>query len=89
MLVIGDEGGQLLALCLTSRDHDVDAAQEHARRSGVDGHRHRRLGPQTPSRARSGSTGCCASTPPAYAVKARRSPKDVFDAVLEAARPYL
>ena len=29
MLVIGEEGGQLLALSLTSRDHDVDAAQEH------------------------------------------------------------
>ena len=28
MLVIGEEGDQLLALQLTSRDHDVDAAQE-------------------------------------------------------------
>ena len=29
VLVIGEEGGKLLALGLTSRDHDVDAAQEH------------------------------------------------------------
>ena len=29
MLVIGEKGGQLLALQLTSRDHDVDASQEH------------------------------------------------------------
>ena len=29
VLVIGEEGDQLLALQLTSRDHDVDAAQEH------------------------------------------------------------
>src|SRR6187200_1274885 len=28
VLVIGEEGGLLLALGLTSRDHDVDAAQE-------------------------------------------------------------
>src|SRR6188472_2232135 len=32
VLVIGEKGGQLLALQLTSRDHDVDAGQEH--RSG-------------------------------------------------------
>ena len=29
VLVIGEEGDQLLALQLTSRDHDADAAQEH------------------------------------------------------------
>ncbi len=29
VLVIGEEGGQLLALQLTSHDHDADAAQEH------------------------------------------------------------
>ena len=29
VLVIGQDGDQLLALQLTSRDHDVDAAQEH------------------------------------------------------------
>ena len=29
VLVIGEDGDQLLALQLTSRDHDVDAAQEH------------------------------------------------------------
>ena len=29
VLVIGEEDGRLLALQLTSRDHDVDASQEH------------------------------------------------------------
>ena len=29
VLVIGEEGDRLLALQLTSRDHDADAAQEH------------------------------------------------------------
>ena len=50
VLVIGLDRGQLLALALTSRDHDVDAAQE----------------------SRDG-----------------RESRDVFDAVLAAAQPYL
>ena len=45
VLVIGQEGGELLALAADlARTTTVDAAQERARRPRVDGHRHRRLG---------------------------------------------
>jgi PemK-like, MazF-like toxin of type II toxin-antitoxin system len=88
VLVIGEEGGKLLALGLTSRDHDADAAQEHgAGREWMD------IG-----------TGAWDSQGRASEVRLNRLlrldpdgvrregaalSKDMFDAVLEAARPYL
>ena len=88
VLVIGKEGRKLLALSLTSRDHDLDVGPGVTCRAGVDGHRSRVRGTRGDVRARSGSTGCCAWIPSGVRREGAALPKDVFDAVLEAARPY-
>lgn len=88
VLVIGTEGSQLLALAMTSQDHDVDAAQESREGrewmdigSGAWDAQHR------PSEVRLNRV----LRLDAEGVRREGAavPKDVFDAVLEAARPYL
>ena len=88
VLVIGEEGGQLLALALTSQDHDVDAAQESR-----DGREWMDIGTGAWDRQRRPSEVRLNRVLRLDASGVRREgaalPKDVFDAVLEAARPYL
>ena len=67
VLVIGHDGPWLLALPLTSKDHDRDVREGGSRRSPLDGHRVRPLGQPRPRPARSGSTGSCGSTLPEFA----------------------
>ena len=88
VLVIGEEDGKLLALGLTSRDHDVDAAQEHgAGREWMD------IGTGAwdrqgrPSEVR--LNRLLRLDPEVVRREGAALPKDVFDAVLEAARPYI
>jgi hypothetical protein len=88
VLVIGEEGDLLLALPLTSRDHDVDADQEHrAGREWMDigtgpwDHQHR------PSEVR--LNRLLRLDPATVRREGAALPKPVFDAVLEAAQPYL
>jgi hypothetical protein len=88
VLVIGTDGDQLLALALTSRDHDLDAAQESR-----DGREWMDIG-----------TGPWDSQGRPSEVRLDRLlrldragvrregaalPRDVFEAVLAAAQPYL
>jgi hypothetical protein len=88
VLVIGEDGGRLLALGLTSRDHDVDAEQE--RREGRewmdigtgDWDRQRR-----PSEVR--LDRLLHLDPARVRREGSALPKAVFDQVLEAAQPYL
>jgi hypothetical protein len=88
VLVIGEEGEHLLALQLTSRDHDVDAAQEHrAGREWMDigigaWDRQRR-----PSEVR--LNRLLRIDPAGVRREGAALPREIFDAVLEAARPYL
>ena len=88
VLVIGEEDGQLLALGLTSRDHDVDAAQEQdAGREWMD------IGTGAwdrqgrPSEVR--LNRLLRLDPSGVRREGAALPKEMFDAVLEAARPYL
>ena len=89
VLVIGEEGDRLLALPLTSRDHDRRRRPGAPGRSGVDGHRHGRVGRATT--AERGAPEPAAADRPCAAYAAREPPSTaaVFDAVLAAARPYL
>ncbi len=80
--------GTVIALPLTSKDHDHDAAQEARGGPVLDGRRHRRLGPPAPSergqaepRSRPRLGG--------GAPRGRRARARVFDSVVEAATPYL
>lgn len=88
VLVIGEEGGQLLALGLTSRDHDVDAIQESR-----DGREWMDIGTgawdaqRRPSEVRLNRV--LRIDPAGVRREGAVLPKDVFDAVLEAALPYL
>ncbi|MEO7941791.1 MAG: type II toxin-antitoxin system PemK/MazF family toxin [Marmoricola sp.] len=88
VLVIGEEGSQLLALGLTSRDHDVDAAQESR-----DGREWIDIGTGAwdprgrPSEVR--LNRLLRLDPAGVRREGAALPKVVFDAVLEAARPYL
>jgi hypothetical protein len=88
VLVIGTEGKKLLALFLTSRDHDVDAAQQS--RSGREwmdigtGAWDRR---RRPSEVR--LNRLLRLDPAGVRREGAALPRDVFDAVLVAARPYL
>jgi hypothetical protein len=88
VLVIGTEGRKLLALFLTSRDHDIDAAQQS--RSGREwmdigaGPWDRR---RRPSEVR--LNRLLRLDPSGVRREGAALPKDMFDAVLEAARPYL
>jgi hypothetical protein len=88
VLVIGEEGEQLLALQLTSRDHDVDAAQEHgAGREWMDigiGAWDRQ---GRPSEVR--LNRLLRIDPAGVRREGAALPRETFDAVLEAARPYL
>jgi len=88
VLVIGTEGGELLALALTSKDHDRDAAQEsRAGREWMD------IGTGAwDSRGRPSEVRLdrlLRLDPGGVRREGAAVPKGVFDAVLEAARPYL
>ncbi len=88
VLVIGEENGVLLALALTSRDHDLDAAQERR-----DGREWMDIGSGAwdargrPSEVR--LNRLLRLEPSVVRREGAALPQDVFDAVLEAARPYL
>ncbi len=88
VLVIGLDGGQLLALALTSRDHDVDAAQESR-----DGREWMDIGTGAwDSRGRPSEVRLnrlLRLDPRAVRREGAALPRDVFDAVLAAAGPYL
>ncbi len=88
VLVIGEEDGRLLALPLTSKDHDRDAEQErHAGRIWMDvgsgdwDPRHR------PSEVR--LNRLLRLDPAAVRREGAALPRPVFDAVVAAATPYL
>ncbi|MCW2850286.1 MAG: PemK-like protein [Marmoricola sp.] len=88
VLVIGTDGDQLLALPLTSKDHDVDQGQEaRAGREWMD------IGTGAWDVQRRPSEVRLNRVLRLDAGGVRREgaalPEDVFDAVLEAARPYL
>ena len=88
VLVIGEEGGKLLALGLTSRDHDVDAAQEHAAgREWMDIGTGAWDSQGRPSEVR--LNRLLRLEPTGVRREGAALSKDVFDAVLEAARHYL
>ncbi len=88
VLVIGQEDGVLLALALTSKDHDVDAAQEHR-----DGREWMDIGTGAwdargrPSEVR--LNRLLRLDPSGVRREGAALPRDVFDAVLVAAQPYL
>jgi hypothetical protein len=88
VLVIGDDGVQLLALQLTSRDHDVDAAQERrVGREWMDIGTGAWDSRRRPSEVR--LNRLLRIDPAGVRREGAAVPRDVFDAVLEAARPYL
>jgi hypothetical protein len=88
VLVIGQDGDRLLALALTSHDHDVDAEQESR-----DGREWMDIGTgawdsqRRPSEVR--LNRLLRLDPAGVRREGAALPKDVFDAVLVAARPYL
>ncbi|MCW2760974.1 MAG: growth inhibitor PemK [Marmoricola sp.] len=88
VLVIGVDGDRLLALALTSRDHDPDAAQESR-----DGREWMDIGTGAWDSQRRPSEVRLNRLLHLDPAEVRREgavlPKEVFDAVLEAARPYL
>ena len=88
VLVIGEEGDQLLALQLTSVDHDADAAQEHR-----DGREWMDIGTGAwDSRGRPSEVRLnrlLRLDPAGVRREGAALPKEIFDAVIEAARPYL
>jgi hypothetical protein len=88
VLVIGIEGDELLALQLTSKDHDRDAAQEAAAgRFWMDVG----IGPwdseHRPSEVR--LNRLLRLDPDAVRREGAALPQDLFDGVVAAARPYL
>ena len=88
VLVIGEDGDRLLALQLTSRDHDVDAAQERR-----DGREWMDIGTgawdarRRPSEVR--LNRLLRIDPADVRREGAALPREVFDAVLAAAQPYL
>ena len=88
VLVIGLDGDRLLALGLTSQDHDVDAEQESR-----EGREWMDIGTGAwdregrPSEVRLNRV--LRLDPAGVRREGAALPRDVFDAVLEAARPYL
>ena len=88
VLVIGTEGGDLLALGLTSRDHDVDAAQE-----AREGREWMDIGTGAwDSRGRPSEVRLdrlLRLDPATVRREGAALPKDLFDAVVHAAHPYL
>jgi hypothetical protein len=88
VLVIGQDGDELLALGLTSKDHDVDAAQEErAGREWMDIGTGAWDAQRRPSEVRLNRV--LRLDPAGVRREGAALPQDVFDAVLEAARPYL
>jgi PemK-like, MazF-like toxin of type II toxin-antitoxin system len=88
VLVIGEEDGQLLALGLTSRDHDVDAEQEHgAGREWMDIGTGAWDSQGRPSEVR--LNRLLRLDPDGVRREGAALSKDMFEAVVEAARPYL
>lgn len=88
VLVIGQDGAQLLGLGLTSRDHDVDAAQESR-----DGREWMDVGTGAWDRQRRPSevrlNRLLRLDPAGVRREGAALPRELFDAVLEAASPYL
>jgi PemK-like, MazF-like toxin of type II toxin-antitoxin system len=88
VLVIGEDGDQLLALQLTSVDHDADAVQEHR-----DGREWMDVGTGAWDAQGRPSEVRLNRLLRLDAAGVRREgaalPKETFDAVIEAARPYL
>ena len=88
VLVIGQDGPLLLALAMTSRDHDVDAAQESR-----DGREWMDIGSGAWDAERRPSEVRLNRVLRLDSEGVRREgaavTREVFDAVLEAARPYL
>ena len=88
VLVIGEEDGELLALQLTSRDHDADASQEHR-----DGREWMDIGTgdwdaqRRPSEVR--LNRLLRLDPSGVRREGAALDRAVFDAVIEAAQPYL
>ncbi len=88
VLVIGEHDGELLALALTSRDHDLDAAQESR-----DGREWMDIGTgawdarRRPSEVRLNRVLRLDAT--AVRREGAALPRKTFEAVLAAARPYL
>jgi hypothetical protein len=88
VLVIGEDGDRLLALQLTSRDHDADATQEHR-----DGREWMDIGTgawdaqRRPSEVR--LNRLLRVDPAGVRREGAALDRDIFDAVLEAAKPYL
>ena len=88
VLVIGEEGDQLLALQLTSRDHDVDAGQEHrSGREWMDVGTGAWDAQRRPSEVR--LNRLLRIDPADVRREGAALPRATFDAVLAAARPYL
>jgi len=88
VLVIGEDGDRLLALQLTSRDHDVDAGQEHrSGREWMDIGTGAWDSQRRPSEVR--LNRLLRIDPAAVRREGAALPREVFDAVVEAARPYL
>jgi hypothetical protein len=88
VLVIGEEGDELLALALTSKDHDSDAAQEHR-----DGREWMDIGTgswdtrRRPSEVR--LNRLLRIDPADVRREGAALDRATFDAVLRAAQPYL
>jgi hypothetical protein len=88
VLVIGVDGSQLVALAMTSRDHDVDATQESR-----DGREWMDIGTGAWDSQGRPSEVRLNRVLRLHADDVRREgaavSREIFDAVLEAARPYL
>jgi hypothetical protein len=88
VLVIGEEDGRLLALGLTSHDHDVDSQQEAGEgRVWMDIGTGDWDSQRRPSEVR--LNRLLRIDPAGVRREGAALPQDVFDAVLAAARPYL
>ena len=88
VLVIGEEDGLLIALALTSKDHDVDADQESSvGREWMDIGTGAWDSQRRPSEVR--LNRILRLDPDGVRREGAALPRHVFDAVLEAARPYL
>ena len=87
VLVIGREGGWLVALPLTSKDHDGDAAAGAPVGARVGRHRHRGVGPaRPPSEVR--VNRLVRVDPAGVRREGAVLPRDRYDAVVAAARAH-
>ena len=87
VLLVGRDGDVLLGLQLTSKDHDRDAEDEAAT-AATGWTSAAATGTGSGGTARCGSTGCCGCRPRRSGARAPRSTRDVFDAVVAAAREH-